>query len=408
MSAMQKRLPKGWRMAMLGEVCELVRGVTYEKREASNVAEKTYVPILRANNITSELNFENLVYVPSKRISVKQYIRKDDIIIAMSSGSKDVVGKAAQAKFDFHGAFGAFCGLIRPSDEINKRFVGFFFQSFFYRDTVSRLSIGVNINNLRREHIESLAIPLPPLPTQRKIAGILEEADSLRKLRRQADEKMQDLIPSLFVQMFGDPATNPKGWEKTKLSDIAEFKRGPFGGSLKKEIFVKEGYKVYEQKNAIYNKFSIGNYCIDEKKYKEMIDFAINIDDLIISCSGTIGKIAIVPKDAKEGIINQALLKITPNQKHISSLVLKMFIESESVQNGYFRNTAGSAMQNVTSVKELKKLQIPLPPLPLQRKFAAHVKEIEAEKARQAESKTKLDELFNSLMSRAFTGELAA
>jgi type I restriction enzyme S subunit len=266
----------------------------------------------------------------------------------------------------------------------------------------------VTITTISQPGVSKLQIPFPPLPTQHKIVEILEEVDNLRKLRQQADEKMKDLIPSLFVEMFGDPTTNPKGWEIARLSNIAKFKRGPFGGSLKKEIFVKEGYKVYEQKNAIYNDFNKGNYFIDKKKYDEMIAFAVQPDDLVVSCSGTMGKIAIVPHNVKKGIINQALLKMVPHQNRVSSLVLKMLIESEAIQSKYFKNTAGSAMQNVASVKVLKDIEVPLPPLPLQQEFAERVQEIEAEKERQAESKKKLDELFNSLMQRAFRGELVA
>jgi len=101
-------------------------------------------------------------------------------------------------------------------------------------------------------------------------------------------------------------------YEYVKLDEVCHFKRGPFGGSLKKEIFVKDGYKVYEQKHAINNDFEIGEYYITEKKYNEMIAFALKPNDLIISCSGTMGRIAIVPKNIKPGIINQALLKFSP------------------------------------------------------------------------------------------------
>ena len=107
-----------------------------------------------------------------------------------------------------------------------------------------------------------------------------------------------------------------KNWKIETFGNIVSkekhsFKRGPFGGSLTKSMFVPEGYKVYEQKHAINNNFDMGTYYIDEKKFKEMSSFKVKQGDFIISCSGTIGKIAEIPADAKEGIINQALLKIT-------------------------------------------------------------------------------------------------
>ena len=155
-----------------------------------------------------------------------------------------------------------------------------------------------------------------------------------------------------------------------KLGEICKLTRGPFGGSLKKEIFVKDGYKIYEQKNAIKNDLSIGDYFINEHKYQEMKRFAIKENDLIISCSGTIGKVAIIEKDFKEGIINQALLKITPN-KSVKPKYLKLFFEF-----GINLDNRGSAIKNVVSVEELKKLELPLPSIEIQE---AIIKECEEE-----------------------------
>lgn len=157
------------------------------------------------------------------------------------------------------------------------------------------------------------------------------------------------------------------------LSDIASFKRGPFGGSLKKEIFVKDGYKVYEQKHAINNNFDIGEYYIDENKFNEMIDFSVKPKDLIVSCSGTMGRIAIIPKNCKPGVINQALLKISPEISKIIPEYLKAILDSEIIQNKYFKNTLGTGMQNVSSIKNLKNIMIPLPNMKEQERIVAEV-----------------------------------
>jgi type I restriction enzyme, S subunit len=94
-------------------------------------------------------------------------------------------------------------------------------------------------------------------------------------------------------------------------------RRGPFGSAIKKEFFVPKGYKVYEQQNAIYDDCELGDYFIDERKFKELKSFEVAPGDIIISCSGTVGRIAILPPWAKKGVINQALLKLTLNDKLI-------------------------------------------------------------------------------------------
>ena len=168
-------LPRGWAWTTVDQIGQLLRGVTYKKHEASKDGKHGSVPILRANNINSELNFDDLVYVPLERVKDEQFVKAGDIVICMSSGSKRLVGKAAQAKDQFPGGFGAFCGLVRVSDPMDRKYPGFFFQGPTYRKSISELSTGVNINNLRRDHIESMPVPVAPLLEQQRIVAKIEE-----------------------------------------------------------------------------------------------------------------------------------------------------------------------------------------------------------------------------------------
>lgn len=164
-----------------------------------------------------------------------------------------------------------------------------------------------------------------------------------------------------------------------KLETVCKFKRGPFGGSLKKEIFVSDGYLVYEQYHAINNDFNFGRYFITENKFQEMNGFEVVPNDLLISCSGTMGKIAIVPKNARKGIINQALLKLTPDTSKINPKYLKRVLESESIQSIYFRDQEGAAIQNVASVKVLKEIEIPLPSIEIQNQIISEIENVQEE-----------------------------
>ena len=141
-------------------------------------------------------------------------------------------------------------------------------------------------------------------------------------------------------------------------------KRGPFGSALKKQFFVKKGFKVYEQKNAINNDFTIGEYYIDEVKFNELIAFKLSPGDVIISCSGTIGKIAIAPQNISQGIINQALLKITLNNDVILTSYFKYWFESYVL--GGELTAIGAAIKNIVSVKDLKLIPIPVPDIDIQ------------------------------------------
>ena len=169
-------LPNSWGITTVANTCEVVRGVTFKKADAIAYHEEGFIPVLRANAIQDgKLYFNDLVFIPQDMVSERQLITKGDVVIAMSSGSKALVGKAAQSDSDHFAGFGAFCGILRPNTALNKRYVGHFFQSKGYRNKVYELSAGVNINNLKPAHFSEIEIPLPPKNEQTRIANKLDE-----------------------------------------------------------------------------------------------------------------------------------------------------------------------------------------------------------------------------------------
>jgi type I restriction enzyme M protein len=208
-------------------------------------------------------------------------------------------------------------------------------------------------------------IPLPPLEVQKEI---VTEIEGYQKVIDGARAVLDNYRPHIPIH---------PDWPLVELGEVCIFKRGPFGGSLKKEIFVKSGYAVYEQGHAIANDFSNFRYFIDKERFNEMSAFQVQPGELIMSCSGTMGKVAIVAKGAPAGVINQALLKLAPTDR-ILGVFLKHWMESNNFQQSLADCTSGAAIKNVASVKILKGLRLPLPPLPTQQAIVA---EIEAEQA---------------------------
>ncbi len=168
-------LPKGWCGCVLGDMLKIIRGVSYNKNQASSVPSEGNIPILRATNLSENLDFDELVYVPKTCVSDEQLLKIGDIVIAASSGSRNIVGKAAQLRHDWHGSFGAFCFGLRVNSKIVPSFIALFLRSHEYRHRISDLAAGSNINNLRRDHIESFPFRLAPLPEQRRIVAKIEE-----------------------------------------------------------------------------------------------------------------------------------------------------------------------------------------------------------------------------------------
>lgn len=166
-------LPRGWCWEKLGALGELVRGVSFTKDKVSDLRQTGYMPLLRGNNIQDGAVHEaGLINVDGRCVSEQQILRSGDIVLTMSSGSAALIGKSAWIDSPCYGmTFGAFCACLRTNERELSRLIFWFLQTPFYRGRITNSAKGTNINNLKREHLELLPIPLPPLPEQRRIVA---------------------------------------------------------------------------------------------------------------------------------------------------------------------------------------------------------------------------------------------
>ena len=160
------------------------------------------------------------------------------------------------------------------------------------------------------------------------------------------------------------PFEIPQGWEWCRLNDLALYRKGPFGSSLTKSMFVaksNQSVKVYEQKNAIQKDFRLGDYYISKEKFEAMQSFIVKPNDIIVSCAGTIGETYLLPLDAPVGIINQALMRVTLFDLSIAEywqIYFAYMLLNEAQMKG-----AGSAIKNIPPFEYLKAVLVPVPPL---------------------------------------------
>ena len=234
-----------------------------------------------------------------------------------------------------------------------------------------KLAHGTKVIEVTPDTLKSVKLPVPPLEVQREIVRILDSFTLL------TDELTDELTARKNqYEFYRDKLlTTNENLKTVRLGDVCTFVRGPFGGALKKEIFRSEGYVVYEQQHAIYRNLDF-RYYIDKNKFLELKRFAVRPGDMIVSCSGTIGKTFVIPEDAPEGVINQALLKLTPNAE-LNVFYLQYFFENtiSKILNGVAR---GGAIKNVPSVNELKSIELPLPSLDIQMRLVKVLDNFEA------------------------------
>jgi len=220
-------LPTSWQWIRFGKLHDLVRGVTYAKPDASTVPTKDHIPILRANNIGKGLNFDELLFVKKTRVNDEQKLRSGDYLIALSSGSKNLVGKAAFVNEDHEVAFGAFCGVIRLYSSALAPFVGVYLASRLYRDRIAAGSRGIGINNLKKETLSNLWFPLPPLAEQRRIVAKVDElmalCDNVEAARVNRETTRDRLTAATFAR-YNEPDPDPASFAEHARSALESLK----------------------------------------------------------------------------------------------------------------------------------------------------------------------------------------
>ena len=195
--------------------------------------------------------------------------------------------------------------IISEKPGVNLRYLFYYLQTVNIADLVHG-----NIPKLTGKDFKAIKTPIPPMEVQEEIVRLLDEFTA-KTAELQAELNKEYEARKKQYEYYRDAILNgDKNAETVKLGDVCDFVRGPFGGALKKDSFVSSGYAVYEQQHAIYQNTNI-RYFIDSEKYNDLIRFKVSPNDIIVSCSGTIGKTYIIPNDAPKGIINQALLKLT-------------------------------------------------------------------------------------------------
>jgi len=313
-----------WDMVELDGFCTFIdyRGKTPKKQPNG-------IPLVTAKNVSDrKLDF-----------SIKEYIAVEDYDSWMTRGIPDKddllftteapLGKVSLLGISTKVALAQRILAIRCSESgNNSRYLMYSFSAPIVWNQIVQRSSGSTVKGIRSKELRQVKIPLPPLETQKRIVELLDRAQALIDKRKEQIKLMDDLIQSLFYDMFGDPVTNPMGWEVCALhhSVLGKYgiKAGPFGSALKKTDYVSSGIRVYGQEQVIAGSFEIGDYYIDEHKFEKLKSCEVKSGDVLISLVGSFGKALIVPNNVKKGIINPRLLKISLNGK---KLIPEFFIE---------------------------------------------------------------------------------
>lgn len=265
------------------------------------------------------------------------------------------------------------------------------------------LARGATIQGITRNVVSDLSIPLPPLPEQRRIAAILDQTDALRAKRREALAQLDSLTQSIFIEMFGDPATNPRMWGISSVEQIAEQVTDGEHLTPKRE---PQGIKLLSARNVRDGFIDFGNVDFVGIDEHERIKRRCNPvrGDVLISCSGSIGRVASVETDEPFSLVRSVAM-IRPKKDEIVTKYLEYYLRTPAM-NAYMIRRANASSQANLFQGPIREMPVMLPVFSLQQTFATRIQTVEALKATHSTALQELDRLFASLQHRAFSGEL--
>jgi type I restriction enzyme S subunit len=390
--------------ARIADIAHVIRGVSWDKNEAADAPRDDNLPILRAGNIGDVLNTDDdLVWVPSSNVSATQRIRAGDIAICMSSGSASVVGKTATATNDWSGSVGAFCALLRAdASKCLPEYLGFYLKSTWFRRWTSEAQ-GANIKNIRKSALEDFSIPLPSLPEQRRIVDLLSRADGIVRLRREAEKKAAELLPALFLDMFGDPTTNPKGWPVEALSSVCSI-----NPRLSKDQKPESNTLVSFVPMAAVDEHFGAITRIETRPYEAVSKgyTAFQSGDVLFAkitpCMEN-GKAAIADNlENGLGFGSTEFHVLRPTDKAHNAWLYGL-VRRESFRREAKRSFTGTAGQQRVPTEFLKELKVPIPPIRVQQSFNQALMQIRSIQNQQSAAIAKAQATFDALLARVFS-----
>jgi type I restriction enzyme, S subunit len=379
---------------MLGEIIKIEKGS--KPLEVSLSPKPGYRRLLQIEDLRANSTPK---YCPPAKDEVMA--RSTDVIIAWDGAN------AGTSSFGLEGVIGSTLALLRPNiTDLHTPYLGEYIRAnaAFLRSKCK----GATVPHLDGAILRGLDVPLLSVSEQKRIALLLDKADSIRRRRREAFSLTDEFLRSLFLEMFGDATAWVMKTVETMLADKPNaIRTGPFGSQLLHGEFVDSGIAVLGIDNAVRNEFSWGKpRFITPKKYAQLQRYTVYPGDLIITIMGTVGRCAVVPEDIPLAINTKHLCCLTLDNSKCLPEFLHAYLLYHPIAARHLKQACKGAIMDGLNMGVIKSLPVPAVPMTLQERFKAIASRVRHTKDRIATHGHEADNLFQSLQQRAFAGAL--
>lgn len=381
-------------MARLGDVCEK----KVDTIKATYKGDIDYIDISSIDNQRKEITQIQSMSIVDAPSRAKQLVFPGDILVSTVRPNLNAVALVTENSDNTLVASTGYC-VLRCLPNADNKYVFYFCQSPAFIEKMVSQATGASYPAVTSAIVKECTIPLPSLEEQRQIAALLDKVSDLIAKRRAQLDKLDLLVKSRFVEMFGDPVSNEKNWPMVTLGDIAEIRIGPFGSLLHQEDYITGGHALVNPSHIIE-----GQICIDEKltvsdkKYDELSAYQLKIDDIVLGRRGEMGRCAVVHQ---EGLLcGTGSMIIRPNTQ-MRPYFLQNIISNPAYKKNIEDKAVGVTMMNL-NVPIVSALTVPLLPVHMQEQFIDFMGRVSKSKLTIQQSLDKLETLKKALMQQYF------
>ena len=378
-----------WNLMKLSNVAQFIRGVTFEKSVQESVLNDSNLPLLRAGNIQTELDTKNdLIYVPISAVSKEQILQNGDIVICLSSGSSQVVGKSAPLEQDWRGTVGGFCGIVRPKNNINAEYLAYWMRSPSFIEWRDEQARGANIQNLRFSELGILEIAVPCANKQRHIAAKLKAQLAAVEEARQAAQQQIDELTNLANAVIRESLNHPE-MEIVSLGDVLnEVKQG-----------IGKGWANYPVLGATRSGLAPAKEPVGKnpERYKPVFHGTVFYNPMRI----LIGSIAMVDADDEPGITSPDYVAIRGREGLVDSRWFYYWLRSPAGEH-CITSLARGAVRERMLFNRLAEGEAAFPPFAVQQKASRILTEIRPMKTHVEAQLREIERLPARLLAEAF------
>ena len=384
----------------LGDICDIKSGGTPSRRK-KEYWDNGNIPWVKIGDIKGKYIFNTSEFITEEGLnkSSAKLFEKGTILYTIFATLGEV------AILDIDATTNQAIVGIYHTNEVDKNYLYYFLKS--KKEYVNDIGRGVAQNNINLTILKDIDIYLPPILEQKEIAKILDKAQVLIDKRKEQIKALDELVKSQFIEMFGDKDKYTYIKIEELVSNKSDIVDGPFGSNLKTVDYVDDGVRVIQINNIGESSFRDKNKkYITEEKYKSLLKHSVVPGDIVVAKMGEpIGRACILPDYISKAVIVADCMKIRPNLAIINRKYLEFLLNTEEVKTQFRKYSQGSTRVRL-NLTMLRQVEVLYPPIELQNQFADFVNQVDKLKFEMEKSLKELEDNFNSLMQKAFKGEL--